>query len=120
MRAHRLKSRPPFFQDKHIIRPYLIAILGILADWITTSIGLMNPYRFPGLVLYETNSHYSPLWGLLIFLTALTIFVKIQKNPPGKGALFWRYLISFVPWIGPINNILVLLGVWRGLIYLFS
>ena len=87
------------------VLPFLISLVGIIADYFTTSIGL-------GLGFYETHSQYHPAYALIIFWSALTV---LTLTLPKRG--FWdmtKNVIASASFIGSVNNILVILGIFSG------
>ena len=89
--------------------PFLLVLGGIILDFATTTIGLT---LFSG--MYEIFPRYNPFWALTIFwisLTILTISLPRNKN--------WRLCINgiaSISYIGALNNIFVLFGLFPGLI----
>lgn len=79
--------------------PFMVSLLGVISDFITTTIGL-------SLGFYETNQYYHPVTALLIMWSALLVLVL---SLPKKG--FWYASIMGIasaPFIGAVNNILVI------------
>jgi hypothetical protein len=89
--------------------PFLLALSGVIADYATTIIGLNFCSG-----LYEINPQYSPVWALLIFWGAIAVLtVALPKKKP------WTLSINglaLTPYIGAINNTLVILGLFSGLV----
>lgn len=87
--------------------PYLLAVLGIVSDWVTTQIGLSRGF-------YETHDTYSPLWAFLIFVGVLAfldvVLGDFKYKQVGMSA------IACICFLGAANNILVLTGVFGGLV----
>ena len=84
-----------------------ITLLGVVSDWITTQIGL-------GMGYYETHPMYNPVLALVISWASILILLKTL--PMGK---IWDYVIYFIiswSFLGAINNILVITGVFNGLV----
>jgi len=83
--------------------PFLVAGVGILADWVTTQSGLARGF-------IESHVSYSPFWALVIFWGALAAL--------HVAGIRTRYKLLIGSWslLGAINNILVLLGVFGGLV----
>ena len=84
-----------------------IALLGVVSDWITTQVGL-------GMGYYETHLMYNPVLALAIIWT--TIIFLLMVLPRGGR---WDYAIYFLAswsFIGAVNNILVIMGIFSGLV----
>lgn len=89
-----------------VLTPFLISLSGILLDYWTTTIGLSMGF-------VETHPEYHPLKALAIFWGAITILTAIL--PKTK---MWRLsinLLATLPYLGAINNMLVILGIFPGL-----
>lgn len=86
--------------------PFLISLAGILADNLTTRIGL-------GLGLYEYHPLYQPVYALAVFWGILTLLTLIL--PQGKFSRITKSTIASVAFLGSINNMLVILGLFSGL-----
>lgn len=89
------------------ILPFLISLAGIIADNLTTRIGL-------SLGFYETHLQYQPVYALIIFWSALTLLTLTL--PKGK---FWgitKNALASAAFLGSVNNTLVILGLFSGLI----
>ncbi|MEM2188885.1 MAG: hypothetical protein QXT16_08150 [Candidatus Caldarchaeum sp.] len=89
------------------ILPYLIVLCGVLSDYVTTIIGLSMPH------IYETHPEANPLIALAIFFAVITV---LKLTMPEGG---WRkapYIFAAVSFLGAINNILVILGIFPGLV----
>ena len=90
-----------------ILMPFIISLSGILLDYWTTGIGL-------SMGLVEAHPEYHPLKALAIFWSAIAILtVTLPKTR--------RWVISInalasLPYLGAINNALVILGVFSGLL----
>ncbi|MEM4981231.1 MAG: hypothetical protein QXI48_04245 [Candidatus Bathyarchaeia archaeon] len=86
--------------------PFLISLSGILLDYWTTTIGLNMGF-------VETHPEYHPLKALAIFWSAITILtISLPKTRR------WRISINILalfPYLGVINNVLVILGIFPGL-----
>jgi len=89
------------------IMPFVLSLGGVLSDYMTTVIGL-------SLGFCESHPHYHPIFALLIFwgvITSLTLTVP-KRNP-------WKlcpYGFALVSYLGAVNNLLVILGVFPGLV----
>jgi len=87
--------------------PFLLSLSGVLFDYLTTRIGL-------SLGFYEIHPHYNPILALLIFwgAVALLTFTLPKRR-------FWNLSVNglaSVSYLGAINNTLVILGVFSGLV----
>lgn len=89
------------------ILPYLIAFLGIFLDWTTTQIGLSRGF-------YETHLAYTPANASIIFLAALITLEVLLRDFPHKRP--YQGIMACLSLLGAVNNTLVLLGVFTGLI----
>jgi len=86
---------------------FLISFIGIAADYASTRVGLSRGF-------YETHVQYHPLLALAIFWTAVAVLVT--SLPRGR---WWERGIRFIAawsFLGAVNNTLVILGVFGGLI----
>jgi len=87
--------------------PFLISLGGVLSDYVTTMIGL-------GLGFYETHPNYHPVWALLIFWSAIAILVlTLPKKRLWTIGINGLALMSY---LGAVNNTLVILGLFSGLV----
>jgi len=87
------------------ILPFAISAIGVLLDASTTIIGLSRGY-------YEIHSNYSPFWALLIFWSVISATMLLPKT---RLVRYFTLLISSAPFIGVVNNSLVLAGISPGL-----
>ncbi|MFH0748686.1 MAG: hypothetical protein V1915_02040 [Candidatus Bathyarchaeota archaeon] len=88
------------------VLPYLVSLIGILADFYTTTLGL-------GLGLQETNAYYHPFFAITIFWGALTV---LTLTLPDKRVCIWsKNVLASVSFIGAFNNTLVITGIFSGL-----
>ena len=85
---------------------FIVSFVGVLLDFFTTAVGLSQGY-------IETHANYTPLNAFLIFAIAnLVLSLTLPRSKNWKrGALF----ISSWPFLGAINNILVMMGLFSGL-----
>jgi len=93
---------------KQLMTPFLIALVGVLSDYATTTYALNFCTG-----LYETHPQYSPLWALLIFWGAIAVLTLTL--PKGK---LWNMSINglaLASFIGAVNNFLVILGLFSGI-----
>ena len=94
---------------KKWIAPFLISLCGILLDYTTTFYALNFHTCF-----YETHPQYNPVWALLIFWSAITLLtLTLPKKKPWNLCIIGLASASF---IGAINNLLVLLGLFHGIV----
>jgi len=87
------------------VRPFAFALGGVLSDYLTTTIGL-------GMGFIETNPQYHPVWALLYFwgvLAFLTRAIPVRKLRTASVNAF-----SVASYIGTVNNILVISGLFIG------
>ena len=86
-------------KETGILLPYLVSLIGVLSDYLTTHIGL-------GLGFTETNPSYHPIlaltifWGALYFLT-----LTLPKNRVWK---IGRSSLALASFLGAINNVVVI------------
>jgi len=86
---------------------YTLSLIGVVADYATTQIGLARGF-------VETHLNYNPLSALAIFWMGCTILAIAL--PRGR---WWDRAVLFISgwsFLGAVNNILVLLGVFGVLI----
>lgn len=89
-----------------LVLPYFLALGGIVSDYATTAIGV-------GLGFYETHPYYHPVWALLIFCGAITLLMStLPKRMPWTLAV---NALAMAPFLGAMNNALVLSGLFLGL-----
>ena len=94
---------------KQWMKPFLIALGGVLSDYATTTYGLNFCTG-----LYETHPQYSPVWALLIFWGAIAVLtLTLPKKKPWNLSINSLALASY---LGAINNVLVILGIFSGLV----
>lgn len=86
---------------------FVVSFIGVILDFFTTVIGLSQGF-------VETHVNYSPVNAFLIFALAnLVLSLTLPRSKKWKmGALF----ISSWSFLGVINNTLVILGLFSGLI----
>ena len=95
------------FSTVHSLTPFLLALGGVLTDFLTTQVGLT-------IGLHEANPNYHPVYACVIFFTVLYLLTKLL--PPKK---LWKRLtmgIALLSYFGTIHNLFVLLGVFPGLV----
>jgi hypothetical protein len=97
--------RSTFVKIEELI-PFAIAAIGVILDALTTSIGLSKGF-------YETHPNYNPLYALLIFwsLIGVTHFL-----PRSRFIRAFTTVISMAPFLGALNNSLVIIGAFQGLV----
>jgi len=89
--------------------PFLLALGGVISDFATTMIALNFCTG-----LHETHIQYSPIWALMIFWTAIAILtLTLPRKKPWSIGINGLALMSY---IGAINNTLVILGLFSGLV----
>ena len=90
-----------------LIMPFIIALIGIVADYLTTSIGL-------SLGFYETHPQYHPVIALAIFWIVLSLLTLALPNK--KEWIICKNLIASASFLGSVNNTLVMLRIFPGLV----
>ena len=88
------------------VLPYLISLLGVLLDYLTTTIG-------SGLGFYESYPSFNPLLALAIFWGTLA-FLNLML-PRRRVLAVSKDIFVLVPFLGAVNNTLVITGVFPGL-----
>ena len=86
----------------NFLKTQTISIAGVLADYITTQIGLTKGF-------IETHPQYTPINALVIFTLVNLIIAIVKCNNKWHNAA--QYILSAVVWYGAINNICVLVGI---------
>lgn len=86
--------------------PFLISLAGIIADNVTTRIGL-------SLGFYETHPLYQPFYALLIFWGVLSLLTLAL--PKGKVWGISKNAVASAAFLGSVNNTLVIFGIFSGL-----
>jgi hypothetical protein len=93
-------------KETGVLLPYLIALVGVLSDYLTTNIGL-------GMGFTETNLSYNPVYALSIFWSILTLLkLTLPNNRLGN---ITKNVLASVPFLGALNNTLVITGLISGL-----
>ena len=87
------------------VLPFLLALGGVLSDYVTTTIGL-------GMGFYETNPEYHPVNALMIFWGAIAL---LSLTFPRKHWTLGANGLALTSYLGAINNTLVILGLFSGL-----
>lgn len=93
--------------NSKLFLPFLISLFGVVADYITTITGLR--YGF-----YETHPQYHPALALLIFWSALSVLTLTL--PRRKSWEISKNILASTSLLGAINNTLVILRVFSGLV----
>ena len=93
-------------QQLEMTIPYMIAALGVALDFVTTQVGLARGFL-------ETHPLYSPISSLVIFYALLT--VSALALPRGNIRRMFIFAIAWLTFVGVINNIFVITGIFRGL-----
>jgi len=88
------------------VLPFLLALGGIILDYVSTTIGL-------SMGLYETNPQYHPVWALLYFWGIMIMFTLLISKK--KVRMLSLYGLAITSYLGIANNILVILGVFPGI-----
>ena len=88
------------------VRPYLISLVGVVSDYLTTTIGL-------GRGFYETNASYNPFFALTIFWGCLAVFTLAL--PKTRIWSISKNMLASISFLGAVNNTLVILNVFSGL-----
>ena len=87
--------------------PLGVATSGIILDYLTTSVGLQWG-------LSEANPAYHPLWAVLVFFSLITLLTVLSRR---QRYLKWSIVgFASLSYLGAINNTLVLLGRFPGLL----
>jgi len=97
----------PFPQGEGRLSAFVISLMGVAADYVSTCLGL-------GRGFYETHLQYHPLLALAIFWVAVAVLAL--SLPRGR---WWEGSIRFIAawsFLGAVNNTLVILGIFGGLI----
>jgi hypothetical protein len=88
-----------------IIPPFLLALVGVILDYMCTTIGLTMGF-------YEINPQYHPVWALLYFWGVMVMFALFM--PKNKIRMLSLYGFAAVSYMGVVNNTLVILGLFHG------
>jgi len=86
--------------------PFAISALGVILDALTTIIGLSMGF-------YETHPNYNPILALAIFWSLIAV---VRTLPRTRIVRIFTILLSAAPFLGAMNNSLVIMGVFSGLI----
>ena len=89
--------------------PFVLALGGVLSDYATTTIALNFCMG-----LHETHAMYSPVLALTIFWAAISVLtLALPRKKPWTTGINGLALASY---IGTVNNTLVILGLFSGLV----
>jgi hypothetical protein len=88
------------------IMPFIISFIGVISDLFTTNIGLK-------IGLSEAHPLYNPIFAIVIFWSCLAILNFLISDR--RALTFSTYAVAFYSFLGMINNILVISGVFPGL-----
>jgi hypothetical protein len=88
------------------ITPYMIAVLGVASDFVSTQVGLARGFL-------EMHLLYSPVYSLTIFWALLT--VATLGLPRGNLRRMLIFAIALLSFVGVFNNVSILTGIFRGL-----
>jgi len=88
------------------ILPFLLALGGVITDYVTTTIGLSMGF-------FETNPQYHPFSALLVFWGAVTVLTLVL--PKKRTWIVVANGLALSSYIGVANNALVILGLFSGL-----
>jgi len=83
------------------MRPFFVALCGVLSDYVTTILGLHMGFC-------EACPKYHPVWALTVFWGSIAILTLAlpREKPWNLGAIG----LSAASYLGALNNILVILG----------
>ena len=87
--------------------PFIISFVGVAVDYLTTVVGLK-------LGFYETHLNYHPVLALVIFWGALTVLTV--SLPRTKVWEIIKNILASASFLGAANNMLVILGIFSGLV----
>ncbi|MCW4026766.1 MAG: hypothetical protein NWE76_04710 [Candidatus Bathyarchaeota archaeon] len=88
------------------IMPFLLALGGVITDYMTTVAGLSMGF-------FETNPRYHPVSAVLVFWAAITILTLAV--PRKRTWIMAANGLALSSYIGVANNTLVILGLFSGL-----
>lgn len=89
-----------------IVLPFLISLIGVSADYITTLVGL-------SLGFYETHTNYHPILALTIFWgSSALLTLALPKSEVWNKS---KIILASISYLGAANNVLVILGIFPGL-----
>jgi len=85
--------------------PFAIAAIGVLLDALTTVVGLSMGF-------YESHPNYNPILALAIFWSLIAV---TRILPRTRFIRLFTVMLSTLPFLGVINNSLVIMGIFPGL-----
>jgi hypothetical protein len=91
----------------HPVIPFLLACGGVVADYLSTRIGLRMGF-------VEAHLHYHPLYGLTFFLSLIAVLTILL--PRKQRFRLVTLGVAFLSYLGIINNTLVILGWFPGIL----
>ena len=94
------------FVDFREAIPFFTAAIGVILDAFTTLTGL-------SMGLHETHPNYNPILALMIFWSLIAV---VRILPRTRVVRLFMILLSAAPFLGAVNNSLVILGVYSGLV----
>ena len=89
-----------------IILPFLISLIGVMADYFTMLVGL-------SLGFYETHPNYHPALALAIFWVSSSLLTLVL--PKKRIWEISKNILASTSFLGVVNNVLVILGIFSGL-----
>ena len=84
----------------------MIAAMGVAMDFATSQVGLARGFL-------EAHRLYSPVYSLAIFWALLT--VATLALPRGNTRRMLIFAIALLTFIGVLNNLFVITGIFRGM-----
>ena len=108
-----LKDKLPFKNFGRLELTLTIAMLGFLTDWIMTYWMLNSLNGFS-----ESNQHLYPEIGLPIMVLTYVVADFFIPRKIFFDNVF--YTLSILQWSGPVQNLLVLLNVTRGINLIYA
>lgn len=85
--------------------PLVISAMGVLLDALTTMIGVSMGF-------YEIHPNYNPVIALMIFWTLIAVTWALPRT---RVVRVFTILLSATPFLGAVNNSLVIIGFFPGL-----
>ena len=86
--------------------PFILSLGGVLFDYATTTLGLTLGFR-------EVHPSYHPLKALAVFWGVVAVLTMVL--PKEKSGAILANGIAFSSYLGAVNNMLVILGIFAGL-----
>lgn len=99
-------EKTPITSLRAWILPFLLALGGVILDYVTTTIGLSMGF-------FETNPQYHPVWALVVLWGAIVILVLTV--PKKRSWIVAANGLALSSYLGVANNTLVILGLFSGL-----